>query len=192
MKVNGSKPRCRRTAAKKHSDAHTARKTEQASNDFVDRRLLQLIAFWSLQLHRNFDLGVFLTFRRYIILQLSTCYWRFLLMCFVPGVIAFCKRCCRIQTKSLQHWCQNPSKIHPKTIKNQFKTIPNRPKWCPGAFRKRPREQVGSTCFPPTSFWSLFGATWAILGVIWRPAGRQGVPKSKKMSSRMRQQKKYE
>ena len=55
--------------------------------------------------------------------------------------------------------------------------IPNQPKWCPGALRRRPRKRVGemSVAFLKTNVtifekWSILAA---ILGFSWAPGGSQ-------------------
>ena len=88
-------------------------------------------------------------------------------------------RRCWQSASLIAKYVRNALNLMPKSIQIHPKSIPNQPKWCQGAFRKRSREQVGSTCFPPISFWCLFGATWAMWLGILCPAGRQGALKIK-------------
>ena len=65
---------------------------------------------------------------------------------------------------------QNSCKIHPKSTK----MVPrNAPKATLGANWFEDPQKV----FHADTFLQTFGATWAILGAIWGPAGRQGAPK---------------
>ena len=61
-------------------------------------------------------------------------------------------------------------KILPKSIKMVPRNAPN-------AFFEAGRFQEGAWGGHPRTFLEPFGATWAILGVILGPAGRQGSPK---------------
>ena len=88
-------------------------------------------------------------------------------------------RRCWQSASLIAKYLRNALKIMPKSIQIHPKSVPNQPKWCQGEFRKRSCEQVGSTCFPPRSFWCLFGATWAMWLGILCPAGRQGALKIK-------------
>ena len=88
-------------------------------------------------------------------------------------------RRCWQSASLIAKYVRNASKTMPKSIQIHPKSVPNQPKWRQGAFRKRSREQVGSTCFPPLSFWCLFGATWTMRLGILCPAGRQGALKIK-------------
>ena len=65
----------------------------------------------------------------------------------------------------------------PTSVRNLPKSVKNDAKWWPGALQKRPWKQVGKSEHHLMLFLRLFGATWAILGVIWCPAERQGAPK---------------
>ena len=63
------------------------------------------------------------------------------------------------------------------SIKIHAKSIPNRPKWCPGALQKVSVKVGREKGAPSLRKGEHFGATWAILGAILGPAGRQGAPK---------------
>ena len=98
----------------------------------------------------------------------------------------------------------------PKFIKIHSKSIPNQPKGCPGALRKRAFMKRFGSFLDVTTIgasvqldFSTFGTTWAILGAIlvpsWAPRGSQNqvfwhkvAPKSQKMRPTMRHQKIYE
>ena len=47
---------------------------------------------------------------------------------------------CKLVAKIVENWI----KLMPKSFKIHRNSIPSQPKWCPGALRKRPWEQVGS------------------------------------------------
>ena len=102
-------------------------------------------------------------------------YMTFRLMTFLAIYKSYCK-------KSEMHW-----KIIPKSIKIHPNSIPNRPKWCPGALQKVSVKVGREKGAPSLRKGEHFGATWAILGAIWCPAGRQGGPKIKSFGIRMRQ-----
>ena len=57
------------------------------------------------------------------------------------------------------------------------KSIQDRAKWYPGAFRKRPGEQIGSKMSRPGTFCPAFHATWAMLSATWEATGCRGGPK---------------
>ena len=111
---------------------------------FDDRRLVQLIAFRKLQIiDERFGVCVFC-------LRLNlACFCRYLHVLDVccqfascRATLAICKFYCKTASEMHQQLgtylsksIPNPSQIHPKSI-------PNRPKWCPGAVRKRSWEQV--------------------------------------------------
>ena len=57
-------------------------------------------------------------------------------------------RRCWQSASLIAKYLRNALKIMPKSIQIHPKSVPNQPKWCQGEFRKRPCEQVGSTCFP--------------------------------------------
>ena len=80
---------------------------------------------------------------------------------------------CKLVAKIVENW----TKLMPKSFKIHRNSIPSQPKWCPGALRKRPWEQVGFSA--PITFhkFQIIGATWVIWGAILGPAGRQGGPK---------------
>ena len=88
-------------------------------------------------------------------------------------------RRCWQSASLIAKYVRNALKLMPKSIQIHPKSVPKQPKWCQGAFRKRSREQVGSKLSARLSFFMIFGATWAIWDVIWRPAGRQGALKIK-------------
>ena len=54
----------------------------------------------------------------------------------------------------------------------------NRPKWCQGALRKRPWEQVGKSEVRLLLFLRFFGDTWAILTDFWDPSKSGWAPKT--------------
>ena len=63
--------------------------------------------------------------------------------------------------------------------KSAPKSIPNRPKRCPGALRNRSWTQVGSRNGPgvggaPSKFWTTFGALWQIVRAILDPLNVEG------------------
>ena len=76
--------------------------------------------------------------------------------------------------KKHQQWLQNLQKIHPKTI-------PNRPKWCPGALQKWSWKQVGFSTKKKTLLKAEIGRFLAPLGrfgaQFWAPAEPDGGPK---------------
>ena len=88
-------------------------------------------------------------------------------------------RRCWQSASLIAKYVRNALKLMPKSIQIHPKSVPNQQKWCQRAFRKRSREQVGSKLSAWLSFFMIFGATWAIWDVIWRPAGRQGALKIK-------------
>ena len=51
------------------------------------------------------------------------------------------------------------------------------PKSAPKTILETARVQERSQGGPVSIFLTIIGATWAVWGVIWRPAGRQGTPK---------------
>ena len=65
------------------------------------------------------------------------------------------------------------------------KSIQNRAKWYPGAFRKRPGVQIGSKIFRPGTFCQAFHATWAMLGATWEATGCRGGPKNQHSGTKM-------
>ena len=141
---------------------------------FNDRRLLQLIAFSKLQIiDRSFGVCVFFICGWHLHISADIC------MFLMFAVNSLRVRRCWQSASLIAKYLRNALKIMPKSIQIHPKSVPNQPKWCQGAFRKRSREQVGSTCFPPRSFWCLFGATWAMWLGILCPAGRQGALKIK-------------
>ena len=141
---------------------------------FNDRRLLLLIAFCKSQsIDHSFGVCVFFFCGRHLHISADIC------MFLMFAVNSLRVRRCWQSASLIAKYLRNALKIMPKSIQIHPKSVPNQPKWCQGAFRKRSREQVGSTCFTRRSFWCLFGATWAIRLGILRPAGRQGVPKIK-------------
>ena len=107
-----------------------------------------------------------------IFLQISVCSWCLLSIRFVSGGVGNLRIL-------LQKCFRNALNMMPKSIQTHSESLKNQPKWSQGAFQKRSREQVGSTRFARLSFWSLFGATWAMWLGIFCPAGRQGAPKIK-------------
>ena len=106
---------------------------------FEDRRLVQLIAFCKSQMiDQSFDVCVFYLrlffayFCRYLYVldvccQFASC----------QAILAICKSYCKHVSEMHQQLCKNPLNIHAKSI-------PNQPKWCQGALRKRPWQQVCS------------------------------------------------
>ena len=94
----------------------------------VDRGLLQLIAFCSLQvLDRSFYLCVFFTFFLLHVSAYICMFLTFSVRSFRANALAFCKCCCRKATKILEKWCQNRSKfikIHPKSTKMVLRSVP--------------------------------------------------------------------
>ena len=65
------------------------------------------------------------------------------------------------------------------------KSIQNRTKWYPWAFRKRPGEQIDSKIFRPGTFCQAFHATWAMLGATWEATGCRGGPKIQHSGTKM-------
>ena len=87
----------------------------------------------------------------------------------------------------LQRSNQNPLKMMPKSIKIHPKFIQNLSKWCPGALRKRPWQQVCSRCpkkalrlFINLRFLPPLGRFWV---PFWSQLGAKGVPKSSSLAS---------
>ena len=77
-----------------------------------------------------------------------------------------CLECVQNDAKILQISSQidnNASKINKNDVRN-----------APGGVLEARRFQERKNVSPSFAFWRPFGATWAILGAIWDPAGRQG------------------
>ena len=154
---------------------------------FEDWRLLQLSAFCSLQyLDQSLVICFFLALDVCMFLQVSACSWWFICFRFVPcgfGGLQICRQQC----------IENCAKVVPKSIKIHQKSIQNRPKWCPGALRKRTSmKRFGSFLealhFRATSefYLNIFCDKCANLSVIWYPAGGQGAPKIEFFSTKSR------
>ena len=83
----------------------------------------------------NFSIGVsiyafLVAFDFCIFLQLSACSCRFPLFRVVPGGVGILQML--LLKPGQNHW-----KMMPKSIQIHLKSIQNRPKWCPGALRRR-------------------------------------------------------
>ena len=103
------------------------------------------------------------------------------------AMLAICKSYCKHVSEMHQQLCKNPSNIHAKSI-------PNQPKWCQGALRKRPWEQVGSRLLKKALRLFINLRLLAPLGRFWAPfwpqLGAKGVPKSSIWASRRAQSRK--
>ena len=85
---------------------------------------------------------------------------------------------CKVIAKIVDNW----AKLMPKSFIIRQKSIPNRPKWCPGALRKRPWEQVGSRNSILEHHRRFGGGILSPLGwcwaPFWTPLGAKVIPKS--------------
>ena len=68
----------------------------------------------------------------------SVCFWCLLSVGFVSGDVGNLQILLQITNKALKTDAQIHPKFFKKPSKIDAKFIQNRPKWCPGAFRKRP------------------------------------------------------
>ena len=142
---------------------------------FNDRRLVCLIAFCKLQFIDQsfgvcvccfrFTLAYFCRYYIFLMFAVNSLrvrrYWQ------SANLIA---NMCILDIDNYVQIHQNSCKKHPKSNKK----VP----------RKAPKTTLGANWFEdpqkvfhPDTFLQTFGATWAILGAILRPAGRQGGPK---------------
>ena len=84
--------------------------------------------------------------------------------------------------QSCRQNCRNWAKLMPKSFKIHQKSIPNRPKWCSGALRKRPWEQVGPRKSILEHHQSFGGGILSPVGSFWvpfgTPLGAKCIPKS--------------
>ena len=142
---------------------------------FNDRRLVCLIAFCKLQFIDQsfgvcvccfcFTLAYYADICIFLMLAVNTLrvrrYWQ------SANLIA---NMCILDIDNYVQIHQNSCKKHPKSNK----MVPrNAPKTTLGANWFEDPQKV----FQADTFLQTFGATWAILGAILRPAGRQGGPK---------------
>ena len=122
-----------------------------------------------------------------IFLQISVCSWCLLSIRFVSGDVG------NLQIL-LQKCVRNASTIMQQSIKSHAKSIQNRRKWCQGALRKRPWEQVGSRLLKKALHLFINLRLLAPLGRFWAPfwpqLGAKGVPKSSIWASRRAQSRK--
>ena len=159
---------------------------------FTDRRLLQLLAFWILQIAkwsiRVLKSAFFLfAFESCMFRQISVCTWCLLPIRFVSGDVG------NLQVL-VQKCVRKALTIMQQSIKIHAKSVQNLPKWCQGTLRKRPWKQVCSR-FPKKRprVWEM-DAIFAPLGRFWVPfwpqLGAKGVPKSSIWASRRAQSRK--
>ena len=75
----------------------------------------------------------------------------------------------------------------PKSIENHEKSIPNRPKWYPGAYPKRSRQKVDFKTLPGGARKGAYNGPSAPLGRFWAPfgapLGAKGLSKSAVLAS---------
>jgi len=74
------------------------------------------------------------------------------------------------------------AKMMPTSAKFHQKSIPNRPKVCPGTLPKQSRKQMDFRTLPGGARKGAYNGPWAPIGRFWGPfwtqLGAKGVPKS--------------
>ena len=122
------------------------------------------------------------------------CFCRYLYVLDVCCQFASCRATLAICKYYCKKCFRNASTIMQQSIKSHTKSIQNRRKWCQGALRKRPWEQVGSRLLKKAPRLPINLRLLAPLGRFWAPFGTQlgakGVPKSSIWASRRAQSRK--
>ena len=115
------------------------------------------------------------------------CFGRYLYVLDVCCQFASCRATLAICKYYCKKCFRNASTIRHISIKIHPKSIPNRLKWCPGAFRKQSWKQVDSRILPGGARTGAYSGPFAPFGRFWAPFGTQlgakGLPKSSFLAS---------